>query len=253
MLEEIIAIVRQAGDMIRDVHHVENVTREKTGPADLVTQYDERVQAFLRQELLSLMPAAGFLGEEGDHERLTQEWAFIVDPIDGTTNFVRNLHNSSISVALARGQQVEYGVVYNPFNGDLFWASRGGGAFCNGRPMQVSDRGPEHGVALFGSTIYDRQLTDVFFRMMRMLYDRCLDFRRFASAALDLCYIADGRAEVYCECRLRPWDYAAGSLILQEAGGCVTQLDGSPLDMRQPSSVFAANGPCRILREELAQ
>ena len=169
MLEEIIAIVRQAGDMIRDVHHVENVTREKTGPADLVTQYDERVQAFLRQELLSLMPAAGFLGEEGDHERLTQEWAFIVDPIDGTTNFVRNLHNSSISVALARGQQVEYGVVYNPFNGDLFWASRGGGAFCNGRPMQVSDRGPEHGVALFGTTIYDRHLTDVFFRMMRML------------------------------------------------------------------------------------
>ncbi|MBE6940010.1 MAG: inositol monophosphatase [Ruminococcaceae bacterium] len=253
MLGKMVSIVRRAGDMIRDVHHPEDVTREKNGPADLVTQYDESVQAFLRQELLALLPEAGFLGEEGDHEELTQEWVFIVDPIDGTTNFVRNLHNSGISVALARGEQVEIGVVYNPFTDEMFYARRGQGAFCDGQPLQVSGNDPDHSVVMFGSTLYDDELTDDFFRMMRLLYDRCLDFRRFGSAALDLCYIAAGRVEIYCECRLRPWDYAAGSLILQEAGGCVTQLDGSPLSMRKPSSVFATNGLCHSLRTELMQ
>ena len=114
MLEALIEIVRRAGDMVLSAHDIQNVTREKHGPADLVTQYDEAVQAFLRRELLRLLPEADFFGEEGEHPALTRPWVFVVDPIDGTTNFTRRMNYSSISVALVHNGQTEYGVVYNP-------------------------------------------------------------------------------------------------------------------------------------------
>ena len=125
MLEKIVAAVRAAGDMIRDAHNIERDTREKTGAADLVTKYDVAVQEFLRRELLGICPEADFFGEEGQHETLTKDWAFIVDPIDGTTNFVRELHYSNIAVALCCRGEVRYAVVYNPFIEDLFAAGKG--------------------------------------------------------------------------------------------------------------------------------
>lgn len=100
MLEQIIDIVRRAGDIVLSAHDIQNVTREKHGPADLVTQYDEAVQVFLRQELLKLLPEAEFFGEEGEQPALTHPWIFVVDPIDGTTNFTRRMNCSSVSVAL---------------------------------------------------------------------------------------------------------------------------------------------------------
>lgn len=126
MLEALIEIVRRAGDMVLSAHDIQNVTREKHGPADLVTQYDEAVQAFLRRELLRLLPEADFFGEEGEHPALTRPWVFVVDPIDGTTNFTRRMNYSSISVALVHNGQTEYGVVYNPYVGELFAARRVG-------------------------------------------------------------------------------------------------------------------------------
>lgn len=254
MLEKIKETVRQAGELIRCAHHVEEDTQEKNGPADLVTKYDLSVQTFLRRELLKLLPEAAFLGEEGDGQPdITAEWIFVVDPIDGTTNFVRDLGYSNISVALVHQGKTEYGVVYNPFREELYAARRGEGATLNDRPIHVSDLPADHGLALFGSTIYDRELTDRSFAMMRRLYDRCADFRRLAAAALDLCQIAAGRAEVYFECRLRPWDVAAGSLILTEAGGTVTTLEGGTLDVLHNTSVFASNTVCSGLRRELEE
>ena len=114
MLESIIDIVRRAGELVRSAHNVTTATHEKNGPADLVTEYDLAVQRFLRQELLALLPEADFFGEEGQHETLTSPWTFIVDPIDGTTNFVRGFAYTNISVALAKDGQVEYAVVYAP-------------------------------------------------------------------------------------------------------------------------------------------
>ena len=252
MLEALIEIVRRAGDMVLSAHDIQNVTREKHGPADLVTQYDEAVQAFLRRELLRLLPEADFFGEEGDHAKLTQPWTFIVDPIDGTTNFVRRLHYSNISVALAHDGQVEYAVVYDPFADELFSAQKDCGAFRNGLPIRVSDKDMAHAVFLCGSTIYDRSLTERSFSLMRQLYEKGLDFRRFGAAALDLCQVAAGRVELFYECRLSPWDYAAGSLIVAEAGGTVTTLADTPLDVLHPSSVFAANAKCHGVLKELA-
>ena len=244
MLDRLIAVVRRAGDMIRDAHDIEKDTHEKNGAADLVTKYDVAVQAFLQKELLALVPEADFLGEEGEHEALDKPWVFVVDPIDGTTNFVRHMHHSNIAVALVHEGCVAYGVVYNPFTEEMFAARRGGGAFLNGRPIHVSDRDMSHAITMCGSTIYDRRFTDRSFSLMRRLYDLGLDFRRFGSAELDVCYVACGRAEVFFECRLSPWDYAAGSLILTEAGGKITRLDGSPIDPYRGGSVWATNGVC---------
>ena len=251
MLDRLIAVVRRAGDMIRDAHDIEKDTHEKNGAADLVTKYDVAVQAFLQRELLALVPEADFLGEEGEHEALDKPWVFVVDPIDGTTNFVRHMHHSNIAVALVHEGCVAYGVVYNPFTEEMFAARRGGGAFLNGRPIHVSDRDMSHAITLCGSTIYDRRFTDRSFSLMRRLYDLGLDFRRFGSAELDVCYVACGRAEVFFECRLSPWDYAAGSLILTEAGGKITRLDGSPIDPYRGGSVWATNGICHPVLELL--
>lgn len=249
MLNQMIRVVEKAGEMIRDVHSVCGNITEKSSHIDVVTQYDTAVEAFLRRELLKLMPEAGFLGEESAREEGSTQWTFIVDPIDGTANFVRDFGHSNISVALAKNGVSEYGVVYNPYRGELFAAQRGKGAFCNSRPIRVSSSDPAHGILLCGSTAYDRELTDRHFAIMRALYDRVGDFRRLGAAALDLCYVAAGRAEVFYECRLRPWDIAAGSLILTEAGGTVTQMDGTALNVLQNCSVFATNAACSGLIE----
>ena len=215
MLESIIDIVRRAGELVRSANDVTAATHEKNGPADLVTEYDLAVQRFLRQELLALLPEADFFGEEGDHAALTRPWTFIVDPIDGTTNFVRGFAYTNISVALAKDGQVEYAVVYAPLAGELYAARRGGGATLNGRAIHVSGRDPGHSLVVCGSTIYDRSYTERHFAIMRYLYDRGLDYRRFGAAALDLCQVAAGRAEVFFECRLSPWDFAAGSRVVE--------------------------------------
>lgn len=174
-----------------------------------------------------------------------------MDPIDGTTNFVRGFAYTNISVALAKGGQVEYAVVYAPLAGELYAARRDGGATLNGRAIHVSGRDPGHSLVVCGSTIYDRSYTERHFAIMRYLYDRGLDYRRFGAAALDLCQVAAGRAEVFFECRLSPWDFAAGSLLVQEAGGCVTTLEGTTIDPLRPGSVFAANALCGGLTAEL--
>ncbi|MBE6989848.1 MAG: inositol monophosphatase [Ruminococcaceae bacterium] len=251
MLKEIIRIVEEAGALVRSAHDVESVTREKSSASDLVTRYDEAVQELLRRRLLALLPEADFYGEEGQHGTLTRPWTFVVDPIDGTTNFVRRFPNSSISVALAHNGIAEYAVVFNPFAGDLYAAERGRGATRNGQPIHVSERDGSHAVSLFGTSLYNRGLADRTFRLMRYFFDRTMDLRRFGSAALDLCYVADGRAELFFECRLSPWDFAAGSLVVTEAGGRVTTLEGQPLDVLRPGSVFATNGLCHELLRDM--
>lgn len=253
MLEKIIRVVREAGELIRCVYDTEQEITEKTNPADLVTKYDVAVQKFLRRELLRLLPEADFLGEEGAQAQLTQPWCFIVDPIDGTANFVRGMGHSNISVALAKNRQTEYAVVYNPYRDELFSARRGEGAWLNGKPIHVTDHDAAHSLLICGSTAYDRELTDRHFAMMKALYNQCADYRRFGAAALDFCYLACGRAEVFFECRLRPWDIAAGTLILTEAGGQVTQMDGSPIDVTQNCSIFASNTVCHSLLDVIRE
>jgi myo-inositol-1(or 4)-monophosphatase len=251
MLQKIVNIVEKAGEILTTAQDIGSHTREKHGAGDLVTDYDVAVQAFLRRELLALVPDAGFYGEEDERRDTEKRRIFVVDPIDGTTNFVRGFSFSNIAVALLEDGAVNYAAVYNPFLGELFSAQRGKGAWLNAAPIHVSDRDITHGVVMSGSTVYDRTLTDRHFALLRRFYDLALDYRRFGAAELDLCQVAAGRAEAFFECKLSPWDFAAGSLIVEEAGGQVTQLDGSPLRMLTPCAVLAVNDRCRDVYKEL--
>jgi len=243
MLEKLCAIVREAGKIVLSARNVADTVREKTSPRDLVTQYDLLVQAFLKKELLLLLPEAGFLGEEEDEKAdfSQKEWVFIVDPIDGTTNFVQGFHNSCVSVGLSHFGQMEYGVVYNPYDGELYGAKRGRGAFLNGNPIHCQDHALDHSLLIFGSSLYYRELVPETLRLFELAFPLVQDIRRFGSAALDLCYLAAGRAGGFFECKLSPWDYAAGSLIAQEAGCLVTHIDGTRLDLFRKSSVLAGS------------
>ena len=242
MLEQIIPIVRQAGEIILSARDIAGQTHEKTSAADLVTEYDLAVERFLKEKLPPLVPGSLFFGEEEkENASPLTGWVFIVDPIDGTTNFVRGLKHSAISVALAHDGAVEYGVVYDPYKDEIFSAKRGGGAFLNGRPVRVSERPLDQGVFGMGTAIYDRQFIAPTMRLTEQLFRRSCDFRRLGAAALDLCNVACGRLDLFFEYSLSPWDHAAGGLILIEAGGVLSTLEGRPMDYTRRCSVWASN------------
>ena len=163
--------------------------------------------------------------------------------MDGTTNLIHQFQHSAISLALAEGGQVVFGVVYHPYTQECFTAFRDGGAFRNGRLIRVSETSSLADSLLSAGTVPGRRdLADAVFRQMRALYDRCQDIRRAGCASLDLCWVACGRLEGYVELALQPWDYAAGLLLVEEAGGWVTTPDGAPLSLLEGSGVLASNG-----------
>ena len=211
-----------------------------------MTNYDCLVQAHLEEKLHQILPQAGFLGEEGLRVSPTGEGGrvFIIDPIDGTMNFSRGYRRSSISVALAEGDHVVFGAVYDPYLDQMFWAKRGGGAFLNDAPIHVSDRPMEEALIMFGTSSYYRAIADRTFALGRALFERGLDLRRSGSAAIDLCCLAAGRAEVFYEFLLSPWDYAAAGLIIEEAGGVIRTMEDGPVSLTEKSSVLAANSAC---------
>lgn len=254
MLNKMVEAVREEG--LRMLEAKEIRTEEKGGPEDVVTNYDRMVQENLERKLREILPQAGFLGEEGlrapaqDHDGS----CFIIDPIDGTMNFSRGYGRSCISVALAKEGRVVLGIVYDPYQDEMFTAERGKGAFLNGRPLRVSDRGLRKGVVMVGTMPYARELADRTFRLARRFFDESLDIRRSGSAAIDICAVAAGRTEVFYELKLWPWDYAAGSLIAQEAGGVAMNCEGSDLSLTEASSVLITNAAAwedaaAILRE----
>ena len=218
LLERLKDIVRSAGTTVRSAQDAAMGIREKSSHVDLVTLYDPMVQEFLRSRLMTLLPEAGFLGEEdATHDIAGRRQLFIVDPIDGTMNFIRGLHHSSISVALAVDGVVTHAVVYNPYYDEMFSAQRGKGAWLNGQRLHVTQHAVHDSLVLFGSAIYYRETIPETLRFVEALLPNCLDFRRGGSAALDCCYVAVGRADLFFECKLCPWDYAAGGLIVTEA------------------------------------
>ena len=252
MLEEIISIVREAGRLVLSARDISARTQEKTSAADLVTEYDVAVENFLREKLLALLPEAVFFGEEEALPPHPEKgWAFIVDPIDGTANFVRGLQHSAISVALARDGVVEYGVVYDPYKNEMFSAKRGGGAFLGGTPIHVSDKPLSEGIFAMGTALYRREYFLPTMHLTQQLLARSCDFRRMGAAALDLCAVACGRVEVFFEYSLCPWDYAAGSLLITEAGGAVCTLEGEGLPVVRRCGVWASNQVNRDVLGEL--
>ena len=252
MLEQIAAIVKEAGEIVLSAHDIAAHTHEKSSAADLVTEYDLAVENFLKEKLPPLVPGAIFYGEEEqENADPATGWVFIVDPIDGTTNFVRGLRQSAVSVALAKDGAVEYGVVYDPYKNELFSARRGGGAFLNGQPIRVSERPLAEGIFIMGTAIYNREYLEPTLRMTAALFRRSCDFRRLGAAALDLCNIACGRAEVFFEYSLCPWDYAAASLLVTEAGGEICTMEEKPLPVTERCGIWASGKTNRGILTEL--
>ena len=242
LLKNIVDLVYEAGKVILSAHNITDVTQTKSSDADLVTAYDLQVEAFLKDKLLKLVPNSHFYGEEElNNADPNIGWVFIVDPIDGTANFVHDLAQSAISVALAKDGIVEYAVAYNPYRTEMFTAKKGCGAFLNGYPIHVSTCPLDKGIFGFGTAPYNAKLHPATMQLANQLFKRSCDFRRMGAAVLDLCALAAGRIDAFFEYELCPWDYAAGSLLITEAGGKICTLDGKALVLNKKCSVWAGN------------
>lgn len=238
----IMQTVRECGQIIKNADRTHLEIDEKEGEANFVTSYDKEVEAKLRFDLKRILPMANFIGEEGEYDAFSNDgYCFIVDPIDGTTNFIKDYHASCISVALIRDGEPYIGVIYNPYLDEMYYAQKGCGAFLNNQPIHVSNKPLSKGIVLFGTSPYNEELNRKSFDTAYYYFKQALDIRRSGSAALDLCAIAAGRAELYFELILSPWDYAAGALIVTEAGGTVTDIDGEAIRYDRKCSILACN------------
>ncbi len=243
LLNVMVAAARKAArSLARDFGEVENLQVSLKGPANFVTAADHRAEEVLYAELAKARPGYGFLGEEGGRREGTDKaHTWIVDPLDGTTNFLHGIPHFAISIGLEREGTIVAGVIYNPANDELYTAERGKGAFLNDKRLRVAARKrladsivacalPHHGRG-------DLELNR---REMAALQDKVAGLRRFGAAALDLAFVASGRFDAYWERDLSPWDMAAGLLLVREAGGFVSDVDGAD-EMFVKRNIVAGN------------
>lgn len=237
-LESLIAVVKEAASLMT-VDHFD--IAQKNGYSNIVTSSDLAVQKFLCKRLAELLPGSGFLCEEEDMQDTTHECTWIIDPIDGTANYSRGIAQCAICVGLRYKGEMKLAVVYLPRTEELFSAEKGRGAFLNGKPIHVSDRPFGDAIICTAYSVYHKELTDVCADIVADVMKQCNDFRRFGACAPELCYMAMGRCELYFEIQLCPWDFAAASLIVKEAGGVITDVAGRELSCVEPTGVIAAN------------
>lgn len=244
MNQDIKTIIKNAANLIPKVAPQAFETKE--GHANFVTKTDQAVQDELEKRLIALLPGSKVFGEEKKNQPLTDEPTWVVDPIDGTLNFLHGLHHSAISVALVDKRQVVKAFIYNPYREEMFEAEKGQGAFLNGERIHCANTPYQRAVVGFGTSPYEPRLVNATFKAVNTLMKECADIRRFGAAALDLAYVACGRLDVFFEFALSPWDYAAGTLLIKEAGGQVSLLNlpQDRFDASAPAAVFAANPLC---------
>jgi myo-inositol-1(or 4)-monophosphatase len=243
-LNVMVAAARKAGRPLnRDLGELENLQISMKGPADFVTSADKRTERILIEELTRARPGYGILAEEsGAQEGADKTHRFIIDPIDGTTNFMHGVPHFAISIALEREGQLVAGVIYNPVTDDLYTAEKGHGAYHNNRRLRVTARktlppsliatglpwmGREDGMA--------RALAET-----KAVLSTTSGIRRFGAASLDMAFVAEGRFDGYWERGLSPWDIAAGIVLVREAGGMITDLNGGQ-DMLNSGDILTAN------------
>jgi len=240
-LEAALSAAKEAGEMLRKGFGWQHSVRYK-GEVDLVTEVDEQAEQVIREILLGAFPAHGMLAEEGGAHAGEEDVRWIVDPLDGTTNYAHGLPIFCVSIALEKASEVVLGVVHDPMRGETYVAERGGGATLNGEPTKVSDTDEPIRALIATGFPYDRaqmpETLELFGRFTMLTQST----RRLGSAALDLwCYVAAGRLDGYYERGQWPWDIAAGRLILEEAGGKVTDYRAGELN-REDGDIVASNG-----------
>lgn len=242
MLEEIIEVVKQAGEIYKSAAGDLGI-KNKGSAVNLVTEYDKKIQDFLFSELSKIIPDCSFLGEEGDgNKELADGYCFIIDPIDGTTNFIKGFQHSAISVGLAKDKELIIGVVMDPDLDNIYYAEKGKGAYLNDERIHVSDCDMQNSLVLFGTCPYEHELAKKTFELTEQVFYECVEIRRGGSAALDICYVAAGKADLFYELILRPWDFAGATVILKEAGGVCMTLDKEEISCERIGSYLCSNG-----------
>ncbi|MEY8338913.1 inositol monophosphatase family protein [Lachnospiraceae bacterium 62-35] len=241
-MDRIMGILREAKTYFLDEANAHRITVK--GLADYVTEVDKTVEEFLQKRLKEEYPQVQFMGEEKDNSDIDFSKAvWILDPVDGTTNLIHDYRHSAISLALCENDYLTAGFIYHPYGDEMYCAVRGKGAFLNGRPIHVSHAAAlEESLIAFGTSPYQKELADINFRHIKETFLRCQDIRRSGSAAMDMAYVACGRIDAFYELTLKPWDYSAGLVLIEEAGGTVTDYKGHPIKTGKPSSVVAGNG-----------
>lgn len=239
---EVKDIVLEAGSLLKDREAAAHITVK--GAADFVTEADRDVQNFIQKALGEKYPEIQFLGEEKNNDEIDfagRVW--VLDPVDGTTNLIHDYRRSSISLALMENGQTVMGVVYQPYTGELFDAQKGKGAFLNGRQIHVSRaESMEEALIAIGTSPYEKEkFAKENFRRIYSVFMDAQDIRRSGSAAIDLAEVAAGRIDGFFEPKLSIWDYAAGRLLVAEAGGRAADFAGGELGCRMKSSVVSGN------------
>lgn len=222
LLEQVIEIAKEAGTKIKNERNFE--VHEKGDAANIVTDMDIQIQKMVLSKLETLLPNASFYAEEEGQRDMNDGFVWVVDPIDGTTNYAYDLHTSCISIGLLYQKQGYLGVVYNPYLDECFYARKGCGAYLNGNPIHVSENDIAHSLFSVGTTPYDKDHAQETFDKLKRLFLVGKDIRRSGSAAIDLCNLAAGRYDGFYECALAPWDYAASETIIKEAGGIIDTM-----------------------------
>ena len=250
LLETMSCVARECGRMMRKADVAHAAAKIKTSRRDLVTEYDVKIQAYAVEALAETFPDAHFICEEGAAAAQTEEGlTFIIDPIDGTTNFIHGFGHSCTSIACVQGGQPIAGAIYDVYKDELFTAVKAGGAFLNGKPIHVHGGSLAESIVMFGTSPYNIGCAEETFRRVSEIYGNCQDVRRSGSAALDLCYAACGRVGLFFESELSLWDFAAGALIVREAGGVCLTLDGGEMTFTEPHKCSCLAGSARCIRE----
>ena len=236
------AAVKAGKSLSRDFGEVQNLQVSMKGPGDFVSQADRKAEKIIKDDLMKARPTYGFLGEESEEIKGTDgAHRWIVDPLDGTTNFLHGIPLFGVSIALERNNEIVAGVIYNPAMDELYTAERGGGAFLNDRRLRVaarrvlSDAVIGCGVPHLGRGNHGKFLVE-----LRHVMGEVAGIRRFASASIDLAYVAAGRLDGFWENDLAAWDIAAGILLIKEAGGYVSDWNGGN-NILETGSVVAGN------------
>lgn len=231
-----------AGDLIgRNFQKLQNADIQRKGENDFVTSIDKEAETVIGHVIASHFPKHQILAEEGGRSSQKSEYLWVIDPLDGTTNFIQGIPHFAVSLALMRNGTVIFGLIYDPLSRECFHAAAGQGAFLNDAPIVVSNT--NHMGSAFGSTGFPfkaPQFLNPYANVFKTLMSQCQDMRRCGSAALDLAYTACGRYDFFWESYLLPWDFMAGKLIVEEAGGKTSDFQGREL-LVQTSSVLAAN------------
>jgi myo-inositol-1(or 4)-monophosphatase len=236
------AVRKSCKGVARDFGEISELQVSRKGPGDFVTAADKRVEAAMFEELMRVRPGYGFLGEEsGEVEGTDKTHRWIVDPIDGTTNFMHGIPHFACTVALEREGEIVAGVTFNPVTNDLYWAEKGKGAYHNDRRLRVSARKHlEDCLMATGAPFIGKPGHAQFFKDLHQIMARTVGIRRMGACSLDLAYLAAGRVDGYWERGLKPWDMAAGLLLVAEAGGKVTSIDSEASPM-VTGELIAAN------------